>query len=207
VSLGEMRMQLYKQTTRYTCAAASLAMIINHFKPDFKLNIENEFDIWHKTATLPTRGSSIYAIAIYAHEKGVPLKVLVGEHEYKFPGYKFKAYKKKEIEIANFSSELFFKRAVELGVSVEEREFTLEAVKDSLKKGKILLLRLIIGIVRGSKENKRNSHYLPVYGFKDDKFLVMDPRNGPLEVKEDVMKEAFEKVSEVKRDHRMIVFG
>ena len=200
-------MQQYKQMTKYTCAAASLAMIINHFKPDFKLNIENEFDIWHKTAALPTRGSSIYALAIYAHEKGIPLKIIVGEHEYKFPGYKFKAYKKKEIEIANFSSELFYNKAKELGITVEEREFGLDAVKNNLKSGKVLLLRLIIGLLRGSKENKRNSHYVPVYGMKGDKFLVMDPKAGPLEVEEADMTEAFEKVSEVKRDHRMIVFG
>jgi len=205
--MGEKSMQLYKQTTRYTCAASSLAMVINHFKPDYKLSIENEFDIWHKTATLPTRGSSIYALAIYAHEKGVPLQIVVGEHEYKFPGYKFKAYKKKEIEIANYSSELFYKKAAELKINIEEREFTLEAVKDYLKSGKVVLLRLIIGILRGSKENKRNSHYVPVYSYKDGKFKIMDPRNGPLEVDEDVMLDAFEKVSEVKRDHRMIVFG
>jgi ABC-type bacteriocin/lantibiotic exporter with double-glycine peptidase domain len=200
-------MQLYKQTTKYTCAAASLAMIINHFRPDYKLDIENEFDIWHKTATLPTRGSSIYGLAIYANEWRVPLSVIVGTHEYKFPGYKFKAYKKKEIEIANFSSERFYKKAILIGIPIEEREFTLEFVKDLLKQGKVLLLRLIVGVIRQSKENKRSSHYIPVYGYADGKFKVMDPRKGPIEVSEDVVKEAFDKVEEVKRDHRMIVFG
>ncbi len=200
-------MQFYKQTTKYTCAAASLAMIINHFKQDFKPSIEKEFEIWHRTATLPTRGSSIYALAIYAHEFGVPLKVVVGEHEYKFPGYKFKAYKKKEIEVANFSSELFYKKAQQLGIDIEEKEFDINEVKKQIKAGKVLLLRLIIGIVRGSKENKRNPHYVPVYGYKDGKFLVMDPRLGPTELDEPVFDEAFDKVGEIKRDHRMIVFG
>ncbi|MBN1544034.1 peptidase C39 family protein [Candidatus Woesearchaeota archaeon] len=200
-------MQLYKQTTKYTCAASSLAMIINHFRPDFLLNIDNEFDIWHKTAALPTRGSSIYALAIYAHQKGVPLKVVVGEHEYKFPGYKFKAYKKKEIEIANFSSQLFYRHAKDRGIVIEENEFTLEDVKSALKDGNVVLLRLIAGIVRDTKENKRNSHYLPVYGYRQGVFSIMDPKKGQLAVSEAVVHEAFEKVSEVKRDHRMIVFG
>jgi hypothetical protein len=205
--LREWEMQFYKQTTKYTCAAASLAMIINHFSPDYKLDIEHEFDIWHKTATLPTRGCSIYGLALYANEWRIPLKVVVGSHEYKFPGYKFKAYKKKEIEIANFSSERFYKRAILAGIPIDEREFTLEYVKDLLKQGKVLLLRLIVGVIRNSKENRRSSHYIPVYGYADGKFRIMDPRKGTLEVDEAVVKEAFDKVEEVKRDHRMIVFG
>jgi len=76
-----------------------------------------------------------------------------------------------------------------------------------LSEGKVLLLRLIVGLVRGTKENKRNSHYLPVYAYEDGKFKIMDPRHGLLEIEEAVVKEAFEKVTEVKRDHRMIVFG
>ncbi len=200
-------MRLYKQTTKYTCAAASLAMIINHFKEDFLLNIDSEFDIWHKTATLPTKGSSIYALALYAHRQGVPLKVVVGEHEYKFPGYKFKAYKKKEIEIANFSSQRFYNKAKEEGVDIEERDIRLAEVKRLLEQGKVLMLRLIVGIVRGTKENRRNPHYLPVYSYREGKFMVMDPRKGPLEIDESTMKEAFDKVADVRRDHRMIVFG
>ena len=164
-------MQPYTQSTKFTCAASSLAMIINHFKPDFLLNIENEFDIWRKSAALPTRGCSIYGLALYAQEHGIPLKIIVGEHEYKFPGYKFKSYKKKEINIAHFASELFYKKTKEKKIGIEERSFDLDEVKRLLKQGKILLLRLVIGIIRDSKTNKRNPHYLPVYGFKDNKYL------------------------------------
>ena len=200
-------MQLYNQTTKYTCAAASLAMVINHFKPDFRLNINNEFDIWQKTVALPTRGSSIYALAAYAHKQGVPVRVIVGMHNYKFPGYKFKAYKKKEIDIANFSSELFYTKAKKLGINIEEREFTIEEVKRTLEQGKILLLRLIIGVIRGSKANRRNPHYLLIYKYEHGRFLIMDPKKGPLNVEETIVKEAFDKVTDIKRDHRMIIFG
>ncbi|MBW2968400.1 peptidase C39 family protein, partial [Candidatus Woesearchaeota archaeon] len=151
-------MKPYIQTTKYTCASASLAMIINHFRDSFLLNAENEFDIWQKTATLPTRGSSIYGLASYAHGQGIPLKVVVGTHEYKFPGYKFKSYKKQEILIANFSSELFYKKAKESDIRIEERSFSLDEVKDELKAGKVLLLRLVIGIIRTTKLNRRNPH-------------------------------------------------
>ncbi|MFC1741161.1 peptidase C39 family protein [Nanoarchaeota archaeon] len=200
-------MQHYKQTTKYTCAAASLAMIINHFKPEFELSVENEFDIWHCSAALPTKGSSIYALASYAGGNGVPVMVVVGEKEYKFPGYKFKAYKKKEIEIAAQSTQFYYEKAEDTGITIEVRDFSLDEVKNLLAQGKVLLLRLIVGIVRQSRDNKRNPHYLPVYGFEKGKFLVMDPRFGAKKVDEGVVQEAFDKVVEVKRDHRMIVFG
>jgi hypothetical protein len=199
-------MQPYKQTTRYTCAAASLAMIINHFKPAFALNRENEFGIWHRTAALPTKGACIYALAIYAHEQGLSPKVIVGNHNYKFPGYRFKAYKKKEIDVARISSKMFYNKAKALGIPVEEKEFTLDHVKRLLGKGNILLLRLVIGIIRGSKDNRRSSHYLAITGYYNRKFTIIDPRKGIINVTEDIVKEAFDKVAEVKRDHRMIIF-
>ncbi len=200
-------MQPYIQTTKYTCAAASTAMIINHFKPDFNLNVDNEFDIWQKSATLPTKGSSLYALAVYAKEHGLNPTIVVGEREYKFPNYKFKSYKKKEIEIASFSSQRHFNQAKELDIPIEERTFTMEEVKKHLKKGNVLLLRLVIGIIRDSPDNKRNPHYLPVYGIKENKFLVMDPKRGPLEVDEAQFKDAFDKITEIKRDNRMIIFS
>ena len=200
-------MQLYNQTTKYTCAAASLAMVINHFKPEFNLNIANEFDLWQNTAALPTRGSSIYAWALYAKQKGVPLQVVVGKREYKFPGYKFKAYKKKEIDIANVSSELFYRKAKEQGINIDEREFNISEVKRLLVDGKILLLRLIIGVIRRSKENKRNPHYMLVYKYENGNFLIMDPKKGRLKIDENIVEQAFDKVTDIRRDHRMIIFG
>jgi hypothetical protein len=182
-------------------------MIINHFNPEYKLNRANEFEIWHGSVALPTRGSCMFALGIYAFQKGIPLKIVVGETEYKFPGYKFKAYKKREIDIAALSTKMYLEKAKSLGITVEERDFTLDEAKEMLKQGKVLLMRLVIGILRGSKENKRNPHYVPVYGIEKDKFLVMDPKMGILKVDEATMKESFDKVTEIKRDHRMIVFG
>ncbi len=200
-------MKPYKQTTKFTCAAAGLAMIINHFNPAFKLDQENEFDIWQRSAALPLRGSSIFGLALYAHEEGIPLKVIVGEPRFKFPGYRFKAYKKKEVELATLSSDFFLKKLKRAKVSVEKRDFDLKEVKQHLKQGKILLLRLIVGVIRRSKDNKRTSHYIPVVAFNNKQFELFDPQNGRLIVQEKIFKEAFEKVKDVKRDNRMILFG
>ncbi|HII72352.1 TPA: ribosomal-protein-alanine acetyltransferase, partial [Candidatus Woesearchaeota archaeon] len=59
-------MQPYTQSTKFTCASAGLAMIINHFNPAYKLVQENEFDIWQRSVALPLRGSSLFGLALYA---------------------------------------------------------------------------------------------------------------------------------------------
>ncbi|MFQ5474455.1 MAG: peptidase C39 family protein [Candidatus Nanoarchaeia archaeon] len=200
-------MRPYKQTTIFTCAAASLASIINHFRPEFPLTKENEFMIWQQTATLPTRGSSIFALGLFAKERGIPVSIVVGEADYKFPGYRFKSYKKKEIEIADFHSQLYCKRAKDAGVQIDERDFNLAEVKSLLKRGKVLLLRVIIGQLRDTKVNKRNPHYIPVYKFENGLFHIIDPRRGSVKVREEQFKEAFDSVQNCRRDNRMIIFG
>lgn len=200
-------MQHYKQSTRFTCAASGLAMVINHFRPDFRLDQESEFDIWQRSVTLPLRGSSLFGLALYAHEQGIPCKVVCGEPKFKFPGYRFKAYKKVDIDLAALSTDLFLKKLKRAKVPVEKRDFDIAEVKDLLKGGKVLLLRLIIGIIRNSPENKRTSHYVPVVSYSKKSFEIFDPKFGRKLVDEKVFKESFEKVKDVKRDHRMIVFG
>ncbi len=201
-------MEFYKQTTKYTCAAAGLMMILNHFNPDFKLTRQNEFLIWHRSAVLPMRGSSIYALSLIAQDFGVKAEVVVGEVQYKFPAYRFRSYKLKEVQIADYSSNLFYNSAMEKGIKISVKEFGLEEVKQLLNKGKILLLRVNIGLLRGTKANKNIAHYLTVYNYGDGKFLVVDPLKGKSIVHEEQMQEIFETVkTKCKRDNRMIIFG
>jgi len=202
-------MQFYKQTTKYTCAASSLMMIVNHFKNDFPLSKERELIVWQNTVALPTRGSNFFALAIFAHKEGIPTKIVVEQPEYKFPAYRFKGYKKKEVELAAFVSSMFRDRAKRMSVVIEERDFDLKEVRDLLaRENKIILMRLAVGILRKSKLNKNITHYLPVFAFEKGKFHVMDPQRGLIQASEEELKESFEAVkTKCKKDHRMIIFG
>lgn len=202
-----LSMKPYTQSTKFTCAASSLAMIINHFNPRFPLSEESEFDIWQKSAALPLRGSSLFGLALYAHDQGLPVRLVVGEKKFKFPGYRFKAYKKKEVELAHKSSQFFLKKLKKSKVPIEERDFDLEEVKSLLEKDKVLLMRVIIGILRQSDENKRTSHYIPVTSYKNNHFEIFDPRHGKKLVPEMIFQQSFNKIKEVKRDNRMIILG
>jgi hypothetical protein len=200
-------MQTYHRTTEFTTAASSLMVIINHFNPEFKLTRENEFLIWKNTATLPIRASSIYGLAVFAKKQGLNPAVILADKDYDYPDYRFKGYRKKEVDEAKFSSKLYYNEAKKLKIPIEERDFEFREVKDLLKKGKILLLRINEGALRAKKST---SKYIVVYAHDTNKkeFLVMDAKQqGAVKVSDELLKEAFETLAtKKKRNHEMIVF-
>ncbi|HLD89084.1 MAG TPA: peptidase C39 family protein [Candidatus Nanoarchaeia archaeon] len=199
-------MQSYKQTTAYTLGPASLLIVLNHFDPTFKLTRENEFRIWHKTVVLPTRWCSIFALAKIAHERGIVVNVVVGNPEYKFPGYKFKRFTKEDVEEATFSAKILYSDAKKSGVDIEIRNFDLREVKNLLLKNKIVMLRIDTGLMR---KQKHDVSYVLVSGYKNHQYEFYETHEGKkILMKEDELKTYFDSVTEkCKRDSRMIVFG
>ncbi len=196
-------MEVYLQTTEYTCAASALLMIVHHFNRDVPLNREYEFIFWHRTANLPVRASSIYALAVVAKEFGLNPRIVLEEKEYDYPDYRFKRYTKKEIDEAKFSSRIHAKRARELGIPIVEQVITIDDVLKELSDGKILLLRVNAGIFR---DTRSTSKYVVV--FKDGSDLVIvDPKKGRKVVSVSELEEAMVTLqTKKKRDVRMIVF-
>ena len=103
--------------------------------------------VWQNTVALPTRGSNIFALAMFAHKQRVPAKVIVESPEYSSP---IKGYNKSEIELASFVSSSFRDRAKRMGIMIEERDFNVQEIIDLLVRSKkILLLRLEASTSRG----------------------------------------------------------
>lgn len=196
----------YTQTTHFTTASSSLLTILHHLKPEIALTRESEFIIWQKTVTLPTRGSSIFGLANYAKDEGLKIKIVLEDKRYDFPDYRFYGYKKSDIDIAAFSSQLHLQRTMQLSIPIEERRITLRDIKNELENNNILLLRINAKAVR-TDEKRNTSNYIVVHGFKDDYFHIIDPARGALSVPETIMNEAFSSLATKKhQDHRMIVF-
>ncbi len=198
-------MQFYKQTTNYTCASAALLMIINHFKPLYRLSRKNEFEIWKSSVILPIRAASIYGLAIYAHEQGLKMKIWAQSLNYDFPDYRFKGYTKDDVEDAKFMSDNYLKRLKRLNIPIDERDFTISDIKRFLNQGKILMVRLDAGVFRTTG---RTSNYVVVSGMRNNYFVIYDPLQGKIHVSEEKLKEALKDLVERrKRDHKMIIFG
>jgi len=195
----------YFQTTPFTTAAASLLTILHHFQPQTPLTREKEFDIWHKTVNLPTRASSIYALATYAKQAGLSPTIIVEHLGYAFPDYRFYRYTKEEIDLASISANIHLQRAKQENIPIKQQKITLEEVKKYLTQEKILLIRLNMKPIRESKRN--TSNYIIVHGYAQNQFHCIDPAHTALSIPEEVMQEAFNSLKTKKhRDHRMIIF-
>ena len=193
----------YLQTTPFTCAASSLLTILHHFKKT-SLTKENEFDIWQKTVLLPTRASSIFALASYAKNKGLVPKVIVENPCYDFPDYRFYRYKKEDIELASFNSNLHLNKAKKNQVIIEERNINFSDLKKETNEN-FLLIRINTKPIRNEKRN--TSNFIIIQSYKNNYFQIIDPKLGGLSIPESIMQEAFETLETKKyRDHKMILF-
>lgn len=195
----------YLQTTSFTCAASSLLTMMHNFNSKIELSKENEFEIWRKTALLPTRASSIFGLAMLAKKIGLDPKVVVEKEEYDFPDYRFYRYKKTDIEYAKYFESYYLKKAKEAGVNVQVQQIKKEDILNELSKGKHLILRVNVKPIRELKRNKSN--YIVVKSYKDKHFEIIDPKLGYLSIPEEVFNEAFQTLETKKyRDSRMMVF-
>jgi hypothetical protein len=195
----------YLQTTKFTTAASALLSILHNVNNTVLLNKVEELNIWHETVNLPTRGSSIYALASYAHKKGLNPIVVVEEIEFNFPDYRFYRYTKEEVDLAAISEKRHLNKAKKENIKIEKREIKLKEIKKEIIDNKILLLRINTKPIRGDKRN--TSNFIVVYDYKNSHFQIIDPKWGAFSISEEKMSEAFETLETKKhRDHRMIIF-
>jgi len=195
----------YLQTTHYTCATSSLLTVLHYFDPNFELSREKEFEIWKKTANLPTRASSIFALANYAKLYGLNPIVVVERRGYSFPDYRFYRYTKDDIVQAAFTDQQYLKEAKQNKVIIQQREITFETILAELQHH-FLIIRLNTKPIR--KEKKNTSNFIVIESYSNGHFEIIDPKLGAISVPEAVLREAFETLETKKyRDHRMIMFN
>jgi hypothetical protein len=200
-------LESYKQTTNYTGAASALMSIINFFKKDYEMNEDKELDIWLKTAILPTRASSVFALALYAKHLGLEPKIVIEDKHYTYPDYRFKRYTKKQIELAEKVANRYLLKCEEERILIVEKDFDVNYIESLLLKKKILLVRLNAGRLRGTKST---SKYIVIYkkSKRDpNKYFIIDPRRRRKKVTREMLEEALEELkTKKKREKSMIVF-
>ncbi len=195
----------YQQSNAYTGGASALLVVLNHYNPKFRLAKPNEFEIWQRSALLPLKTSCVFALSAIAKQNGLNPKVVVGKQEFEYPGYRFKGYKLSDIKDAAFMSQLFYHKAKNLGVEITVEDFSLSLVKSLLLQNRVLILRLNSFLV---SERNHSSNLIPVFGYSNNKYLIIDTQEGAKKLLTDEeMEESFETLkTKCKRDPRMILF-
>ncbi|MCF7871770.1 peptidase C39 family protein [Candidatus Woesearchaeota archaeon] len=197
-------MKYYKQTTEYTCAASSLLMVLHKLNSDYELSEEHELEIWASSANLPTRASSIYGLALYSKQKGFFPKIIVSSKSFDYPDYRFKGYKKIEIETAEKLSKIFYTKAINQGIEIEEKQIDSKTIINLLKQNKLLIARLNAGVFRKSASN---SQYVVLYGLQENSIKIMDPLTGLHEISYEDLEVCLDTLhSKKKRDSKIIIF-
>jgi hypothetical protein len=199
-------LESYKQTTNYTGAASALLSILNHFIEDYEMTEENELDVWLSTIIPPTKASSVFGLALYAKDKGLQPKIVIEDVHYTYPDYRFKRYTKKQIELAGKIANKYKEKCEQANILIIERDFDVNYVDTLLQKGKVLLLRVNAGRLRGTTST---SKYIVVYkkSLEKDKYFIIDPRRRRKKVTRDMLDEALvELKTKKKREKCMIVF-
>ena len=197
-------MKQYKKTTNYTSAASSLMMVINHFNESFELSQENEFKIWLNSVNLPTRASSIYGLANFAKEQGLNPSIILKNKDYEYPDYRFKGYKKIEIEQAEFSNNLHKLKSKKLKIKQNKCKINSDLIEQLILENKILLVRLNAGVFR---ESVSISNYIIIKGKNNNEFEVIDSQVGLINVSKEQIQEALDTLSsKKKRSSKILVF-
>lgn len=199
-------LQSYKQTTNYTGAASALLSIIHHFKPEYAMTEEHELDVWINSIIPPTKASSVFGLALVAKEHGLQPKIIIEDATYTYPDYRFKRYTKKQIELAGKIADRYKHKCDEQGILIVERDFDVNYVDSLLQNGKILLMRVNAGRIRGTKST---SKYIAVYkkSIEKNKYFIIDPRMRRKKVTRDMLQESLDELkTKKKREKCMIVF-
>lgn len=203
----EKILESYKQTTNYTGASCALMSIIHYHDPSFEMNEDNELGIWLSSIVPPTRASSVYGLALFAKEKGLQPKVVVENTEYTYPDYRFKRYTKKQIELAAKVSEQYKRMCEEKSIVVVRKDFDVNYVDSMLQKGKILLIRVNAGRLRGTRST---SKYIVAYKKSKknpNQYFIIDPRRRRKKVSREMLDESLKELqTKKKREKTMIVF-
>ena len=185
------KIPIYKETTRYSCGAASALMVLNFFKK-VKLKRENEFELWKEALALPFKFSSVSGIASIFARRELKVRVITPmkkpkESELKIP-FKYENIPKKsrkiEFNYYSFYKESQVKTAKKLGVNFIAKKPTLNDVIESLRYGLVIVhvddwwLRKYVW----KKKLQHITHWIVAVGFDNYSLIVIDPAYGKIKI-------------------------
>ena len=195
---------VFIRSTPYTNAVCCLINILS-LKKNTNFKQKDEYDIWLKTAVLPMRTSSIYGLALISKQHSLTPKLIVENHEFDFPDYRFHRYKKSDVEMAKFSSEIYRKKCEEANINITVKKIDFEDLKKLVLEN-YCIVRINTKFIRNLKRN--NSNYVVFKDYKNKEFEIIDPSQGTLKISEEVAYNSYLSLETKKhRAHKLLVFS
>ena len=162
----------YTQGTEFTCGSASLMMAMKTFNPKFEMSLSNELQIWREATTIFMTaghgGCGPHGLALSGWRRGFKIDMYVSRSEVLFLRSVRSEEKKKIIELVH---EDFEKKIKETSIKVIKKRFTLQDLKDVLKKGGIPLVL----ITTYHFDKNRAPHWVVVTAYEDGFVYIHDP--------------------------------
>lgn len=162
----------YQQTTDFTCGPAAAMMAMAALDPKFKLNQEQELDIWREATTIFMTsghgGSHPLGLGLAAAKRGFKAEVLINQRG---PLFVESVRNQEKKQIIAAVHEHFLNHAKQGGVKVRYREVTQKDIEQWLTEGAMVLV--LISTYR--MDYKKSPHWVVVSAMDDQCLYVHDP--------------------------------
>lgn len=191
-----MDVNLYKQTTQFTCAPSSVLMVLNYFAGT-SLTKENEIKLWKFTRAKPFKKGCELGIANALLAFGLNCRIISSQevHERETDicfKYEKIDIRKRELLLKKFFIErCILKKYIEKkGCLIEDRDPKLIDIKKIINDRKPVIL-IIDDFFINKKRNKIHCpHVVVATGYKNNMFSIKDSWFGEVLLKEHVLKKS-----------------
>ena len=162
----------YRQTTEFTCGAASLMMAMKSLDASINMNQDEELDIWREATTIFMTsghgGSHPIGLALAARSRGFNATVNVNQSGPMFVDSVRSEHKKNIISLVDRQ---FRKKAKSMQVKVKKHDVTQNDIGNWLEQGKAVLILISTYRIDGRKA----PHWVTVSGIDEQCLYVHDP--------------------------------
>jgi predicted double-glycine peptidase len=171
--MSALRFALYKQTSDFSCGAASLVMAL-HALRGRPLSRSEEFEHWRVGTMIGVPGMDQWGLALAARTRGIPATVISPtELTFRMEDFKHPLFTPELVELAAFAQLENRARAQAAGVEWQRRMPALEDIEGSLQSGRAPVL--LVDLHTLSKGADSAPHWVVPARFEADAVTVHDP--------------------------------
>lgn len=155
----------WRQTTRFTCGPVSLLVARSLLQGGRPFTRTEEVTLWRDATS--GQGTDPVGLALASAKEGLEVELVMTDLD---ADLRDRSRPASVREVRRFFQEGFRSDAIDAGVTLTEKDFTIGDVRDAVLEGNVVLLLIDVLLQRGH----HGPHWVAVYGYHDGVFLVED---------------------------------